>query len=370
MPALEDLVPEAERQFRVCNACRYCEAYCPVFPAIERKPSVTAGDLSYVANVCHDCRACYQACMYTDPHEFAIDIPALLREGRLRTYERYARPRWLAGSFQRGGLTLLLATLASFAVILVAYELVGSLAALFRHTGPPADFYEIVSHTAMVVPALLLSAFVLTTAGLGLAAFWRDTAGRSGRLTVRTAWIAAREAATLRWLRGGGGECFVPNGERPTPVRRRLHHLVAYWFMATFAATVCAWAAETLLPRPPPYALLSVPVALGLIGGAGITIGCAGLLALRTAPLSTTDGAGGLELSFILALLAVAVTGIALLVVRESAAMGAVLVAHLATVAVLYLTIPYGKFMHAIYRTGALLRDACERAGEDRGSIG
>ena len=28
---------EADRQLTICNACRYCEGYCAVFPALERQ---------------------------------------------------------------------------------------------------------------------------------------------------------------------------------------------------------------------------------------------------------------------------------------------------------------------------------------------
>ena len=67
MPGLADLLTEANRQLTICNACRYCEGYCAVFPALERRSVLREGDLALLANLCHDCRACYQACMYTPP---------------------------------------------------------------------------------------------------------------------------------------------------------------------------------------------------------------------------------------------------------------------------------------------------------------
>jgi len=72
------LFHEADRQLTICNACRYCEGLCPVFPALERRNSFLEGDILYLANLCHDCRACMPACPYTDPHEFAIDIPTVM----------------------------------------------------------------------------------------------------------------------------------------------------------------------------------------------------------------------------------------------------------------------------------------------------
>jgi citrate/tricarballylate utilization protein len=40
--------------------------------------------------------------------------------------------------------------------------------------------------------------------------------------------------------------------------------------------------------------------------------------------------------------------------------MGILLAVHLGIVAGLFLTMPYGKFVHAIYRFAALLRNALE----------
>src|SRR4051812_26782310 len=99
------LLEEANRQLTICNSCRYCEGYCAVFPALERRTKISDGDTIFLANLCHDCRACHQACMFTLPHEFAINIPAVLSEVRATTYARYAWPRRLAVLMRRAGLT-------------------------------------------------------------------------------------------------------------------------------------------------------------------------------------------------------------------------------------------------------------------------
>ena len=51
---------EARRQIEICNACRYCEGYCAVFPAIARARSFSDGDLTQLANLCHNCRGCWE----------------------------------------------------------------------------------------------------------------------------------------------------------------------------------------------------------------------------------------------------------------------------------------------------------------------
>ena len=60
MPSAERL-KEAGRQLVICTACRYCEGFCAVFPAMERRRSFAPADLTYLANLCFDCRGCFYA---------------------------------------------------------------------------------------------------------------------------------------------------------------------------------------------------------------------------------------------------------------------------------------------------------------------
>jgi citrate/tricarballylate utilization protein len=60
-------------------------------------------------------------------------------------------------------------------------------------------------------------------------------------------------------------------------------------------------------------------------------------------------------------LLLTSVTGLALLVWRETSAMGPLLALHLGVVFALFITMPYGKFVHGLYRFVALVRYARER---------
>ena len=66
----------------ICNACRYCEGYCAVFPAMERRLTFSPGDLRYLANLCHNCAECYYACQYAPPHEFAVNVPQVFAQIR------------------------------------------------------------------------------------------------------------------------------------------------------------------------------------------------------------------------------------------------------------------------------------------------
>ena len=54
-------------------------------------------------------------------------------------------------------------------------------------------------------------------------------------------------------------------------------------------------------------------------------------------------------------------TGLGLLAFREAASMGTWLAIHLGFVLALFLTMPYGKFAHGVFRSAALLKFAIEK---------
>src|SRR2546427_1214528 len=153
MPGLPELIEEAERQLTVCNACRYCEGYCAVFPAVELRTAFTAGDVSYLANLCHDCQACYQACMYTAPHEFAINLPGALAEVRAETFARYAWPRRVAGWTRSRLAGPAVGVAGLLLALLTVWATGGGPGFGSAHAGPGA-FYRVLPYPAMLLPSL------------------------------------------------------------------------------------------------------------------------------------------------------------------------------------------------------------------------
>src|SRR3569623_420404 len=97
---------EVARQMQICNACRYCEGFCAVFPAMTRRLEFNQPDVHYLASLCHNCGACLHACQYAPPHEFAVNVPKALARLRVQTYEDFAWPRGLGARYRRNGLVV------------------------------------------------------------------------------------------------------------------------------------------------------------------------------------------------------------------------------------------------------------------------
>jgi citrate/tricarballylate utilization protein len=351
-------------QLEVCNACRYCEGYCAVFPALERRRRFTPGDVVYLANLCHDCRACFYACMYAPPHEFGVNIPKALAEVRERTYGGYALPRLIADLAQRNAWLLIGATLVSLVFFIAVAFVSGSGPAglVAAHAGPGA-FYAVVPYLGMMLPALVVSLYAIGVLFAGAFVFARDTRGQVGDFLHWPSLLeAGRDALGLHYLRGGqAGGCYYPT-ERTSNARLVLHMLVFYGFLAAVAATIAAFILQDVLGQLPPYPLLSVPVVLGSVGGIAMIVGASGLVYLkwRSDRAPADESSLKLDWLFLLSLDVVSITGMLLLVLRDTPLMGITLVVHLATVLALFVSAPYGKFAHFVYRYAALVQNRLE----------
>jgi citrate/tricarballylate utilization protein len=357
------ILEEADRLMTVCNSCRYCEGLCAVFPAMEMRRSFSDGDLNYLANLCHSCGACYTDCQFSPPHEFNVNVPQTLAVARNDTYAAYAWPRACAGVFARNGLVISLVAALSVAAFILGFVVFHDAKILFGvHTGPGA-FYKLMPHNAMA--ALFGAAFLYSIVALimGVRAFWRDIGEPVGMKTdAASIWQAIRDAGELRYLDGGGVGCFNED-DRPTDRRKLYHHFTFYGFGLCFASTSVATLYHYLFAREAPYPWWDLPVVLGTLGGIGLLIGPIGLLAERWKrdPVLVDDTRYGMDVAFIVMLFLTSLTGMALLILRATPAMGPLLALHLGVVFALFITMPYGKFVHGIYRFVALVRYARER---------
>lgn len=356
-----DLGAELERQLGVCNACRYCEGFCATFGAAQLRAPGGPADYAYLANLCHDCRMCFDACMFTAPHEYAINIPAAMASERARTYERYAVPEMFARAVRTPRFGTIVTVAVCVAAVFLAVALISGPDVLRMALLGPGAFYRVVPYAVMVTAASALVLYGVVCVAMGAHRFARDIGRGEHFVTLRTVGVALHQALALTYLKGGGAGCY--DVTRRSSRRRTFHALVFWGVIADLASTTSAAIEQDFLHLLPPYPLWSVPVLLGTLGGIAIAVGAAGLIAVKRASdeRPTNGRMIALDYAFLVLLEAVALTGLALLAFRSTAAMGSLLALHLGVVGGAFVTAPYGKFVHFVYRSIALVMNAHEQ---------
>jgi citrate/tricarballylate utilization protein len=225
----------------------------------------------------------------------------------------------------------------------------------------------------MFAPVFAWSVFAL---GVGVRDFWRAVLPMDGPTPAPIHSAASAEAAhdalRLKYLDGGHGLGCNESDDSTTLWRKRFHHATFYGFMLCFAATSVATLYHYAFGWVAPYPLTSLPVLLGTVGGIGLVIGPVGLLwlNLQRHPEHGDAAQKPMDRAFIALLFLCGSTGLALLALRETAALPLSLAIHLATVMAFFLTMPYGKFAHGIYRVAALLKFAIEKRLPNRLRLG
>ncbi len=349
---------EVSRIMKICNACRYCEGFCAVFPAMTRRLEFGQADIHYLANLCHNCGACLHACQYAPPHEFAVSVPRAMAQVRRETYAEYAWPAACGRLYRHNGMTVSLVLALMLALFLVlAQSRVGGL----FHAPMAGNFYAIFPHDTLALMFGTVFAFVTLALTLGVRRFWRDIS--PGDYMPGAAAEATGDVLRLKYLDGGHGQGCNNESDRFSLLRRKFHHLTFYGFMLCFAATSVATLYHYLLDLHAPSPMLSLPVVLGVLGGVGLVVGPAGLLwlNLRRHPLHGDAAQKPMDRAFIALLMLTSLSGLGLLAFRDSGAMGLWLAVHLGVVMALFLTLPYGKFAHGVYRSAALLKWSNEK---------
>lgn len=341
----DELIQEAARQAEICNACRYCEGYCSVFPALHAQRAFSEGDIVQLANLCHNCRGCYYACQFTAPHEFDLNLPKALAEVRQTSWEDFAWPGPLARVFQLSGVAVALATVIGFALMFAAIRAL---------PGDGAGFYGVLSHGAMV--AIFLPAFLLPLVSLwvGLRRYWAVTGG--GPVTWGAVVRAFGAAGRMRNLAGGGDGCNFEDEDRFSQSRRMAHQVVMVGFLLCFLATASGTVMHYLLGMPAPYGIWTPPKLFGVPGGLLMVWGTVwmAVLKLRADRALGDASAWGGEMGFVVLLFVVAASGLALYALGGTA----LLAVHLGSVLAFFLLTPFTKMAHGVYRMAALVRDA------------
>ncbi|WP_340116807.1 tricarballylate utilization 4Fe-4S protein TcuB [Pelagibius sp. 7325] len=354
---------EADRILTICNACRYCEGHCAVFPAMTQRLSFTSAELGYFANLCHNCGSCYHHCQYADPHEFDVNVPRTMAALRVDTYEAAAWPGFLGRAFQNNGVWTALLTVLAVVVFMLAAAAFIDPATLFGSHG--GNFYAVLSHNVMVTVFGAVSLFVLAAIVIGMARFWRLIGAPPVReIGLGEVGRALHDAMTLKYM-GGGADlgCTYPE-EAPSKLRRLFHHLTFYGFLLCFAATSVGTLYHYGFGWVAPYGYFSLPKLLGIFGGIGIVAGPLGLMVLKRRAAASPVSTGTtrqLDAGLLVLLLLTGLSGLVLTVLRDTELLGLFLVLHLGLVMGLFLAMPYGKFIHGFYRIQALVGFALEQ---------
>lgn len=362
---------EVDREMQICNACRYCEGFCAVFPAMTRRLEFGKADIHYLANLCHNCGACLHACQYAPPHEFAVNVPKALAIVRAQTYVDYAWPAPLGALYRKNGLVVALASAGGLALFLLLAIL--QKGTLF-HQPLAGNFYAVFPHNLMVGMFGAVFGFAILALAIGVSRFWRNIApgtvsgGSVGAAVAET----TQDVIRLKYLDGGHGEGCNDADDAFNLWRRNFHHCTFYGFLLCFASTSMATLYHYFLNWHAPYPLTSVPVLLGIAGGVGLLIGPAGLLwlNLQRHPDHGDAAQKPMDRGFIVLLFLISLTGLALMLWRDTSAMALLLAIHLGVVMALFATMPYGKFAHGIYRVAALLKYAIEKRQPNRLQLG
>jgi citrate/tricarballylate utilization protein len=293
-----------------------------------------------------------------------LNLPQTFARLRAESYAESAWPRPLAALFQRNQVFVALATAVGTALVLFLTATLQPPSVLYASQTAPGAFYSIIPKTVMVAVAGFTFGFALLAFGFGLRKFWRQTGGGSVR-RARPLLQALRHVLALRNLSGGGYGCNDLNG-RFSQSRRYFHQALFYGFLLCFASTCTAAVYENIFGEVAPFPFFSLPVLLGTVGGVGMVAGTAGLAWIKMArdPAPAEKSLRGADHALLLLLFLTAASGLLLLALRSSSMMGLLLALHLGFTLSLFLTLPYSKFVHGIYRSAALLRCAAERPGE------
>lgn len=356
---------EAVRQYMICNACRHCEGFCPVWDAIERRSSFGASDLKFMSYLCHDCRDCFYACPYSEPHEFGLNIPKINSSIRVQIHRDETWPksftRILNGRSAVGSLIFAISAILLFAVTILLNG-PGSI------TAPQKSVYDVTPPGLLFYSGMILGFYVVIMWLIQGVIFWRDIGG-TGFFNFRSHAGTIHDVLTHKWFKGGGVGCDYPK-ETGTLTRMTFHAFMFFGILLTILSTSSAAFIQHLLGYYPPYPYLSVPVLSGTVGGIMILVGGGGFIRMKR--LSDKDKADStmikMDYWLIYLLILVSLSGLLSLITRTMPFMGTVFLVHLAFVATLYIIAPYSKLNHIIFRYLALVNEKSEAQAKPSGS--
>lgn len=351
-----NLLDEATRQFTICNACRYCEGYCPVWPAAHMRTLITNPDSIYLSNLCYDHRDCYYACPFVEPvHEFALNLPKVTRQVRKETYRNLTADFTSTVARKASLLTLAIIPLLAFwAVYFPKIYSTGSY-----------SFYALVPKITTLTVSSGLSAYLVILMIYFLGKYIKSIEQENGIKSLRDAEYlklgnivgTLKDVLLHRWF----SEIHYP-ADNDSNIRMVNHLLIFFGFGFDLLSTTLGFVYEDIMKMPSPYSLASPVVIAGLIGGAMIVVGALSSLATRGYSSRKQDfmEISSFDILFVILLLLVAATGLTVLITRLYTApilSYAFLLVHYSMIYLLVIAAPFtSNFLHIVARFASLLK--------------
>ena len=343
---------DAVRQFTICNSCRYCEGYCPVWPEVHSGNIVTRNDVLYYSNLCYDHRDCYYACPYVPgTHEFNINIPEVTRKIRRETYEEL--------TYNVSGSPL---KKTAISLALVVPVILGWFFAFNNIYSPgPVSFYKLVPKYPLIAVSSLLSVYLVSM--LAVAGIRYRKLVLNGLDNGNATAAVLPGVTTLlgvlahKWFRN----IHYPGGKESN-IRLGFHLMIFYGFLMALLSTTLGFIYEDLLGIPSPFPFYSPVVIAGIMGGSMLTVGsllglAARLSSRRTQGFMTVES---FDFLLILEFLVVALTGLLTLLFRYTAGTEYVYLAlliHYSAIYTMYITAPFStNILHVVVRLMSLNR--------------
>jgi len=338
---------------RRCFQCATCSAVCSLAPEgqpFPRRQMLMAqwGLIDRLAAdpavwLCHQCNDCTVRC----PRDARPGD--VLQAVRSMVVERLATPAWLGHLVARARSTWPLLLGAPLLLWVVLLGLTGHLAWPARVVA----FEQVVPHVLIYSVFLPVAAWVLAVTFIAGKRFW-IVLGASG---------PPRHGSFLGALLPVLGEIGTHDRFASCEVARprRTGHFLLVWGFVGAAVTsgllvvaLYGFGMEMPLPLGHPFKILGNLSAVLLVAGVAL------LAWERLARPEVSGGTTAFDTFFLTVVFLVVATGVLSEVARfllPGAVAGGIYVAHLSFVLALFLTFPYSKFAHAIYRTLAMTHE-------------
>ena len=345
----DGIVMDAARQLRICNACRYCEGYCAVWNAIERRANFTKTDIYHLSNLCHDCRECYYVCPFNEPHEYGLNIPKTLSIVRRNTYQEFSVPTIPPQIYNR---------IPSITIFLTFLSVIGLFSYFVMNHGF-AGMYSSYVNLDNVIPlnlfraiSFFIYAYVIVLWFLEGNKYWRKIRG-DRKIDLKSVLKATWDVIAHKNFRGGGAGCSYPN-EKGSRLRLFFHPMVFFGFIIDWI---------TILFYP--FSNI-IPLIFYTFGSVLIFIGSAALLTVKGKSDKAPENSemSNLDYPFTVLLFLTGLTGVIFPIILGFPEWVMFFLLHDAFIFVIFLMAPFSKFIHPVFRYLSLLLNRIEETAD------